>query len=84
MVCKDIGLFQQIADRHAVPLEMSPLLNRIFADGVAKYGPRELSPNIVRRLEDATGIEVLASGFPPEILDDEPEEPGAEVVVQIA
>ena len=84
LVCKDIGLFQQIADRHAVPLEMSPLLNRIFADGVAKYGPRELSPNIVRRLEDATGIEVLASGFPPEILDDEPEEPGAEVVVQIA
>ena len=41
LVCKDIGLFQQIADRHAVPLEMSPLLNRIFADGVAKYGPRE-------------------------------------------
>ncbi len=80
LVAKDIGLFQAIADRHGVALELSPLLNRIFADGIDRYGPRELSPNIIRRLEDATGLEVLAPGFPPEMVDDEPEVAGYEVV----
>lgn len=80
LVAKDIGLFQAIADRAGVPLEISPLLNEIFADGQERYGPRELSPNIIRRLEDATGLDIRAPGFPPEMVDDEPEEPGYEVV----
>lgn len=79
LVSKDIGLFQAIADRHNIPLEISPLMISIFKDGEARYGSREFSPNIIRRLEDASGIKVTATGFPPEILDDEPEEPGFEV-----
>ena len=80
LVSKDIGLFQEIAERHNVPLEISPLMVKIFKDGEARYGPRELSPNIIKRLEDAMGFKVLADGFPAEMLDDEPEEPGYEVV----
>ena len=80
LVSKDIGIFQEIADRHDVPLEVSPVLIDIFKDGEDRYGSRELSPNIIRRLEDATGLEILAPGFPPEMTDDEPEEPGYEVV----
>ncbi|TDE36613.1 NAD(P)-dependent oxidoreductase [Antarcticimicrobium sediminis] len=80
LVAKDIGLFQSIADRTGVPLEISPLLNEIFRDGQDRYGPRELSPNIIRRLEDATGLDIRAPGFPPEMVDDEPEELGYEVV----
>ncbi|WP_422377028.1 NAD(P)-dependent oxidoreductase [Roseibium sp.] len=80
LVAKDIGLFQKIAEDNDVPLELSPLLNRIFADGIERYGPRELSPNIIKRLEDATSLNVLAPGFPAEMLDDEPEESGYEVV----
>ncbi|MEZ5825345.1 MAG: NAD(P)-dependent oxidoreductase [Geminicoccaceae bacterium] len=79
LVIKDVGLFQSIAERHGVPLELSPLLVSIFRDGAERYGMREWSPNIIRRLEDATGIKVLAPGFPAEITDDEPEEPGYEV-----
>ncbi|MGB0959840.1 MAG: NAD(P)-dependent oxidoreductase, partial [Halocynthiibacter sp.] len=60
--------------------EISPKLIEIFDDGIARYGDRELSPNIIRRLEDATGHSILAPGFPPEMIDDEPEEPGYEVV----
>jgi 3-hydroxyisobutyrate dehydrogenase len=52
----------------------------IFEDGIARYGSRELSPNIIRRLEDDNDVSVLASGFPEDIVDDEPEEPGYEVV----
>ena len=80
LVSKDIGLFQAIAERANVPLEISPLLIKIFKDGEARYGSREWSPNIIRRLEDATGLSILAPGFPAEMKDDEPEEPGYEVV----
>ena len=80
LVSKDIGLFQAVADRANVPLEISPLLIKIFKDGEARYGSREWSPNIIRRLEDATGLSILAPGFPAEMKDDEPEEPGYEVV----
>ena len=80
LVSKDIGLFQNIAERHNVPLEISPLMVDIFKDGEARYGARELSPNIIRRLEDATGLEILADGFPDLLVDDEPEEAGYEVI----
>ena len=80
LVKKDIGLFQSIAEKHNVPLEISPLMVEIFDDAIKRYGPRELSPNIIKRLEEATGHDILADGFPPEMLDDEPEEPGYEVV----
>jgi len=79
LVLKDIGLFQQMADRSNVPLEISPLLIEIMTDGAARYGDREWSPNIIRRLEDACDVKVLADGFPAEIFDDEPEEPGYEI-----
>ncbi len=80
LVSKDIGLFQSVADRANVPLEISPLLIDIFKDGEARYGSREWSPNIIRRLEDATGLSITAPGFPAEMTDDEPEEPGYEVI----
>ncbi|MDE0847154.1 MAG: NAD(P)-dependent oxidoreductase [Actinomycetota bacterium] len=84
LVIKDISLFQEIADRENVPLEISPLLIEIFEDAQQKYGPREWSPNVIRRLEDLTGLDVLADGFPAEILDNEPERIGEEVVVSRA
>ncbi len=80
LVAKDIGLFQDVADRAGVKLELSPLLIEIFKDGIARFGPRELSPNIVRRLEEAHALDVRAPGFPAEMQDDEPEMPGYEVV----
>ncbi len=82
LVKKDIGLFQEVADRAGVTLEINPVMIKIFDDGIARYGDRELSPNIIKRLEEATGLDITAPGFPPEMLDDEPEEPGYEVIPQ--
>jgi len=79
LVLKDIGLFQKIAEEHHVPLEISPLMNKIFRDGQRRYGARANSDDIIRRLEEATGADVRAPGFPAEMVDDEPEEPGYEV-----
>ena len=82
LVKKDAGLFYDVAKRNQVPLEIAPMLVDIFNDGIARFGERELSPNIIKRLEEATGLEILAPGFPPEMVDDEPEEPGYEVIPQ--
>ena len=82
LVRKDVGLFAAIAERGGVPVALAELLVETFADGIARYGPREWSPNIIRRLEDATGLSIRAPGFPAQIVDDEPEERGAEVVAR--
>ena len=81
LVIKDISLFQSIAEREGVPLEVSPLLIDIFKDGEKRFGSREWSPNIIRRLEEACGTQIRATGFPEQILDHEPEKPGEEVVI---
>jgi len=80
LVIKDVGLFERLARDLHVPLELAPLVLGIFEDGQRRYGPRELSPNIIRRLEEACGIRVLGEGFPAQMVDDEPEAPGYEVL----
>jgi len=80
LVIKDVGLFDELGRSLKVPLELSPLLIDIFKDGVKRYGPREHSSNIIRRVEEPCGIRVHGEGFPPEMVDDEPEEPGYEVI----
>ena len=80
LVSKDVGLFDKIAHEAGVPVELSPLIVRLFKEAEATFGSRELSPNIIRRYEEPLGIKVLGTGFPAQILDDEPEEPGYEVV----
>ena len=79
LVIKDVGLFDQLAQELKVPLELSPLVLGIFKDGERRYGPREHSPNIIRRLEDACHVKVLGQGFPAEMIDDQPEAEGCEV-----
>lgn len=82
LVLKDIGLFQSVADRNNVPLELLPEVIRIMRDGQHRYGERAQSDRIIERLEEATGLRVEADGFPTELIDDEPEEPGYEVLVK--
>lgn len=81
LVLKDMGLFDDLAQRMDVPLEISPLVLDIFRDGQERYGSRAWSSMIVKRLEDDCGIELRAPGFPEEMVDNEPEEAGAEVAV---
>ena len=82
LVVKDVGLFQEIADRHGVPLELSPKMIEMMTDGQRRYGERAQSDRMIERLEEATGLDIRAPGFPHEMEDDEPEEPGYEIVPQ--
>ena len=82
LVSKDIGIFNELARRKGLDLEIAPLIVDIFKDGEKRYGPREFSPNIIKRLEEMANVEVLGKDFPPEIIDNEPEETGYEVVIK--
>ncbi|KAG1667723.1 2-(hydroxymethyl)glutarate dehydrogenase [Nymphon striatum] len=79
LVKKDIGLFQQIAEDHGVPLEISPMMVKIFEEGIERYGFDAQSDDIIKRLEEPTGLSITAPGFPAEMIDGEPEERGYEV-----
>ncbi len=81
LVQKDLSLFAAVAERCGLALELAPVLVDVFDDAAARYGAREWSPNVIKRLEDAAGVSVLAPGFPEEMIDDEPEAPGREVIV---
>jgi 3-hydroxyisobutyrate dehydrogenase len=81
LVVKDIGLFDQLGRDCGVPLEFSPMLVKVFKEAMAEYGPREFSPNIIRRYEEPSGVKVVGVNFPDDLVDDEAEEQGAEVVV---
>ena len=82
LVSKDVGIFNELAERRGLSLEVAPMIVDIFKDGEKRYGPRELSPNIIKRLEERAGVNVLGVGFPSEMVDDEPEEQGYEVVIR--
>ena len=79
LVLKDTGLFDNLAKRLNAPLEVSPLIVKIFKDGQKKYGSRAWSSMIVKRMEELNNIDFRADGFPDELIDNEQEEKGYEV-----
>jgi 3-hydroxyisobutyrate dehydrogenase len=79
LVKKDIGLFDRTARDHGVPLDISPLMVRLFDEAIERLGADAQSDRIIERLEAATGLSITAPGFPAEMVDDEAEEPGYEV-----
>jgi len=79
LVLKDTGLFDDLATKLNAPLEISPLIFKIFKDANKKYGSRAWSSMVVKRLEDKFGLDFRASGFPDELIDDEKEEKGYEI-----
>ena len=79
LVLKDTGLFDNLAKKLNAPLEISPLIVKIFEDGQKKYGSRAWSSMIVKRMEDLNNVGFRADGFPDELIDNEQEEKGYEV-----
>ena len=79
LVLKDTGLFDELANKLNAPLEISPLIVKIFKDGKKKYGSRAWSSMIVKRMEDLNNINFRAEGFPTELIDKEREEKGYEI-----
>jgi 3-hydroxyisobutyrate dehydrogenase len=81
LVLKDVGLFASLAEQVGMELDLAPMLVSIFQQAQDNFGPREKSPNIIRRYEEPSSLKVLGHGFPAEMQDDEPEESGYEVKI---
>ena len=81
LVLKDVGLFNTLTEREGMKLDLAPLLVDIFSQAQEQWGPREKSPNIIRRYEEPMGVKVLGHGFPADMVDDEAEEAGYELMV---
>ena len=79
LVEKDMTLFNNLAEKLDIPLEISPLVLNIFKDGHKKYGSRAWSSMIVKRMEELNNTNFRAKGFPSELIDNEPEEKGYEI-----
>ena len=79
LVSKDVGIFNELAERKGLDLEIAPMIVDIFKDGQKKYGSRAWSSMIVKRMEDLNKIDFRTDGFPEELTDNEPEEKGYEI-----
>jgi 3-hydroxyisobutyrate dehydrogenase len=79
---KDLTLFDELGNKHDVPLELSPLCVAIMGDALKRYGPRAWSSMVVKRLEDDCGEDLRAEGFPEHLADTEDEVEGVEVQVR--
>ena len=79
---KDLTIFDELGNKHDVPLELSPLCVTIMRDALKRYGPRVWSSMVVKRLEDDCGTDLRAEGFPEDLTDTKDEVNGAEVQVR--
>jgi len=79
LVEKDVGLFESLADKLEIDLEISPLILSIIKDAKEKYGSRAWSSMVVKRLEDKYETDFRAPGFPEELVDNEEKVKGYEI-----
>jgi len=79
LVEKDVGLFDGLAKKLGVDLEVSPLVLSIIKDAKEKFGSRAWSSMVVKRLEDKFNTSFRAAGYPEELVDFEEKEPGYEI-----
>ena len=79
LVCKDLGLFDKLVDKYNIPADISKLMNKIFTEGKIQYGDRSLSTSIVKRLEELCNENLRVSGFPSQLIDEEPKKKGVEI-----
>ena len=79
LVEKDVGLFESLAEKLDIDLEISPLVLSIIKDAKEKYGSRAWSSMVVKRLEDKYKTDFRTPGFPEELVDDEKKVKGYEI-----
>ena len=79
LVEKDVGLFQDLATKLGVELEISPLVLDIIKDARKTFGDRAWSSMVVKRLENKYNTEFRAEGYPEELIDLEEKSLGYEI-----
>ena len=68
LACKDLGLVNGIAEQLGVPLELGSHTQQIFRRARGLFGSEAQSPEVVRMIEQACGLELRAPGYPTELV----------------
>tara|TARA_B100000963_G_scaffold326039_1_gene312758 strand:+ start:1864 stop:2805 length:942 start_codon:yes stop_codon:yes gene_type:complete len=79
LVEKDVGLFQGLASKLGVELEVSPIILDIIKDARETFGDRAWSSMVVKRLENKYNTYFRAEGYPEELVDLEEKSLGYEI-----
>ena len=79
LVCKDVGLFQNLVEKLGIEPDISLLITEIFREGRDTLGDKSWSTKIVKRLEDACQEHLRAQGLPHELVDSENKTKGVEL-----
>lgn len=61
---KDIGIAQKLAEEFGAPLDLAHRVSDAFDRAAGAYGHEAQSTMVVKLLEDATGTDLRADGFP--------------------
>ncbi|MEP3816580.1 MAG: NAD-binding protein, partial [Nitratireductor sp.] len=64
LALKDLGFVRAMAAEFGAPLDLAARVEAIFENGRAAYGGEAWSTMIVKLLEDETGTDLRAPGFP--------------------
>ena len=64
LALKDLGFAKAMGEQFGAPLEVASHVQEIFERGKAAYGGDAWSTQIVKLLEDSTGTDLRAPGFP--------------------
>ncbi len=64
LALKDLGFALAMGEEFGAPLDLATRVNAIFEEGKKAYGGGAWSTQIVKLLEDATGTDLRAPGFP--------------------
>ncbi len=61
---KDLGFVTELGRRLDVPLQLATLVEQMFQASRERYGGDAWTPHVVKMMEEATGEELRAEGFP--------------------
>tara|TARA_Y100000590_G_scaffold343265_1_gene392152 strand:+ start:410 stop:1369 length:960 start_codon:yes stop_codon:yes gene_type:complete len=81
LACKDVGLFNNLVKKYKVQAKLSPMLVKIFDEGIKKYGPRSWSTMVVKLLEDKSKTSLRSRGFPSILIDHKKRRNGIEIKI---
>ena len=82
LVCKDVGLFEKLANKFKIPAQISKLMLIIFQKGKKKLGEKAFSTSIVKILEKQCNENLRSKGFPSFLVDIENKKEGIEVNIK--
>jgi len=67
---KDLGFINKLGRNLDVPLKLANLVEQLFIESRNKYGGDVWTPHVIKMMEDTTGVELRAPGFPDVIKPD--------------